>query len=189
MFEFDLDNFEIRFSGYRNISEITDFIDFIFETLMKSMGVGLCSVILYYFGKSIGGRLYSTYKFQHNDLAQYKNLLENVNNFLVDYLRKWKLVKDVAIFNAISSKNILEVVCKIKYEVNENPCVNESAETRITLMAFFFYRGIISGYYESFFSDSVKIRRITVSSDDDNVFCEFIVELPSGGLDIESREL
>lgn len=189
MFEFDLDNFKIRFPENENVSRITSFIDFVFEILVESLGIGFCSVILYHVGKSIGGKLCSTYRFQYNDLAQHKNLLENANDFLVNYLKKWKLVKDVAVFNALSSKNVPEVVCKIKYEVDKKPCVNENAETRITLMAFFFYRGIITGYYECFFNDSMKIRRIAVSSDDDNVFCEFIVELPNGGLDIESGEL
>ena len=144
-------------------------ISLLVGSLGSSLGIGLCSVLLYNFGKILGEELYNSYQTLDNES------LDLANDYLINCLKTHNVVKDALIFKTFNPNGQLELVCRISGNDIEGVC--ENYPDLKTSLIYFFYRGILSRYYELYFKAPLNIVRISISSSEDMI-CEFILQTP-----------
>lgn len=153
------------------ITNVRELISLVLGSVRHSLGIGLCSVLLYNLGKNIGEDLYNSYPYLKSGGAS----LEEANEHLINCLKVYSIVKDALILKAFKPEGRLELICKINSKEIDN-IPNDDLETKISLI-YFFYRGILSRYYELFFKVPLNVRKISISSDE-SMICEFVLETP-----------
>lgn len=156
-----------------NITHVEEIIGLILDLVKHSLGIGLSNVLLYSLGKSIGQDLYDSYPHLKSGEAS----LEEANEHLINCLKTRKLVKDMLILKALRPDERLELVCRINTKEFDK-LFREDQELKASFV-YFFYRGILSRYYELFFNTSLRIKKIsTCLSEDENTICEFVLVTP-----------
>ncbi|MCL7391920.1 MAG: hypothetical protein LZ172_03470 [Thaumarchaeota archaeon] len=153
------------------ITNVSELIRLMLASVRYNLGIGLCSVLLYNLGKNIGEDLYNSYL----SLKSGEASLEEASEHLINCLKTHDIVKDALILKAFKPEGRLELICKINSKEIENISGDDS-DTKISLV-YFFYRGILSRYYELFFKAPLNIKKISILSDE-AMICEFILETP-----------
>jgi len=152
---------------------INEVIGLILDVVKSSLGMGLTNVLLYSFGRSIGEDLFNL----HPCLKSGGASLEEANEYLVNCLKIHNLVKDTFILKAFRPDGRLELVCRINSKEFEK-FSKEDSDFKTSLV-YFFYRGILSRYYELFFKMPLEIKKVSTCLDEnENTICEFVLITP-----------
>lgn len=77
------------------------------DNLSEFLGMEVSNVIFFAIGRVLGDKIYDLCpKEESCDLA-------SANAFLLDFMKNYRLVKDIAIFTAIPSDNRVELICRV----------------------------------------------------------------------------
>lgn len=103
------------------------------DNLTEFLGMEITNIIFFAIGRVLGDKIYDLYpKGESPDL-------NSANEFLLDFMKNYRLVKDIAIFTTIPSDNSVELICR----------VTNSAYTTNQRGSFLLYviRGILHQFY------------------------------------------
>jgi len=133
------------------------------DNLTEFLGDEVTNIIFFAIGRVLGDKIYDLYpRGESPDL-------NSANAFLLDFMKNYRLVKDIAIFTAMPSDNSVELICR----------VTNSAYTANQRDSFLLYviRGILHQFYSRVAGKPAEVLIIYASSEI-KAFYEYLVKLP-----------
>jgi len=152
-------NFRLGQEAFEQLMSILSLLD----NLTEFLGMEITNVIFFAIGRVLGDKIYDLYpKGERSDLT-------SANTFLLDFMKNYKLVKDIAIFTAVPSDNNVELICR----------VTNSAYTANQRSSFLLYviRGILHQFYSRIAGKPAEVLIIYASSEL-KAFYEYLIKLP-----------
>ena len=149
----------IRQEAFEHLASVLGLLD----NLDEFLGMEITNVIFFAIGRVLGDKIYDLYpKGESPDL-------NSANAFLLDFMKNYRLVKDIAIFTAMPSDNNVELICR----------VTNSAYTANQRGSFLLYviRGILHQFYSRVAGKPTEVLIIYASSEI-KAFYEYLVKLP-----------
>ena len=134
------------------------------DNLTEFLGMEITNIIFFAIGRVLGDKIYDLYpKGKSPDL-------NSANEFLLDFMKNYRLVKDIAIFTTIPSDNSVELICR----------VTNSAYTTNQRGSFLLYviRGILHQFYSRIAGKPADVLIIYASSEI-KAFYEYLIKLPA----------
>ena len=134
------------------------------DNLPEFLGMEITNIIFFAIGRVLGDKIYDRYpKGESPDL-------NSANEFLLDFMKNYRLVKDIAIFTTIPSDNSVELICR----------VTNSAYTANQRGSFLLYviRGILHQFYSRIAGRPADVLIIYASSEI-KAFYEYLIKLPA----------
>jgi len=153
-------NLEIRQEAFEHLASVLGLLD----NLDEFLGMEITNVIFFAIGRVLGDKIYDLYpRGESPDL-------NSANAFLLDFMKNYRLVKDIAIFTAIPSDNGVELICR----------VTNSAFTVNRRGSFLLYviRGILHQFYSRVAGKPAEVL-IIYASNEIKAFYEYLIKLPA----------
>jgi len=153
-------NLRIGQEAFEQIVSILSLLD----NLTEFLGMEITNIIFFAIGRVLGDKIYDLYpKGESPDL-------NSANEFLLDFMKNYRLVKDIAIFTTIPSDNSVELICR----------VTNSAYTTNQRGSFLLYviRGILHQFYSRIAGKPADVLIIYASSEI-KAFYEYLIKLPA----------
>jgi len=153
-------DFRIGQEAFEQLISILSLLD----NLAEFLGMEVSNIVFFAIGRVLGDKIYDLYpKEESCDLT-------SANAFLLDFMKNYKLVKDIAIFTAIPSDNNVELICR----------VTNSAYTANRRGNFLLYviRGILHQFYSRVVGKTAEVLIIYASSEI-KAFYEYLIKLPA----------
>ncbi|RLG01708.1 MAG: hypothetical protein DRN49_00715 [Thaumarchaeota archaeon] len=134
------------------------------DNLSEFLGMEVSNIIFFAIGRVLGDKIY--------DLCPKREGcdLTSANAFLLDFMKNYRLVKDIAIFTVLPSDDKIELICR----------VTNSAYTATHRGSFLLYviRGILHQFYSRVAGKPAEVLVIYASSEV-KAFYEYLIKLPA----------